>query len=155
MSNEILTKKTLTLRVQYLDAIIKDVAYDNCYNSILDFFKVTSYLHDRRSQIDSLPLKGWKFLGHVSRSRKKAEEKKNLFIQTLNRAGRDSKYNHSHFGEEVTKEDIFFGNACGVVNGRISKFESSSKSQIQEVVRPQIIKFVESFKDQFSLDWLR
>lgn len=150
-----MNKESLNLRVQYLNAIINDVKQQNCYNSILDFFKITSYLHDREDEIACLPLKGWQILGYKSASRKKAEKSRNLFIDALNKAGRDSQYNHSHFGEEVTKDHIFFGNACGVCKGRISRFETSSRSDIQEVVRPQIIEFIESFKDQFSLDWLR
>jgi len=142
-------------KVHYLDAIIDQVEYENCYNSILDFFKLTSDLQDRRLEIYYLPLKGFQFLGMTSRSRKKAEKQRDLFIQTLDRAGRNTTYNRTQPGENVTKDKIFFGNACGVCNGRISKFESSTKNEIHEVVKPQIIKFVESFKGQFALDWLR
>jgi len=148
-------KSDLKLRVQYLNAIIDNVEYDNCYNNIVDFFKLTSYLQDRKSEILTLSLKGWELLSYASRSRKKAEKQRDSFIDTLDRAGRGTKYNKTKSGEEITKEKIFFGNACGVCNGRISKFESSDNSEIQGVVRPQIIRFVRSFKGRFSLDWLR
>jgi len=148
-------KRNLVLEVTYLNAIIGKIKCSNCYDIVLPFFKTTTYLQDHEKEITQLPLKGFQIFGYKSRSRKNAEAQRESFIKNIRLAGRDNKHNHSMPGGIVTKDNIEFGNACGVVPGRVSRFETSPRKEIQEVVRPQIVEFVSSFKDSFSLSWLR
>lgn len=150
-----ITKSGLCVRIQYLNAIINSVNYEDCYQKVVAFFNVTSYLEDRQEEIKKLPLKGFKIFDFKSGTRKCAEAQRELFIERLKRAGRQNNHNCSMPGELANKDNIFFGNIDGICTGKVSKFETSQKSEIQEVVRPQIMKFISSFKGYFSLDWLR
>ena len=154
---EKITKQSLISLVKDLNGIIRDTRYENCYTRVVQFFNLTSKLDDRWIEISELPLKGWKFWGFKSKDRKQAEADRAFFFKEVKKAGRcPYGINRTKRGEEVTKDNVYFGDIHGIWTDTVAKFEALENPSIQEVIRWQIVEFVQSYMSSFNnLDWLK
>jgi len=153
---EKLTKQSLISLVNDLNGIIRSCEYENCYNKVIQFFNLTSKLDDRLHEVYDIPLRGWEFWGIKSKDRKRAETDRAFFTKEVHKAGRDScGINRTNPGEEVTKNDVFFGDIFGIWTGSVAKFEACKEPFVQEKIRQQIVNFIQSYKNSFKVDWLK
>ena len=153
---EKLTKQSLISLVDDLNGIIRSCEYKNCYDKVIQFFNLISKLDDRWAEVREIPLKGWKFWGIKSKGRKQAEADRAFFFKEVRKAGRDPYgINRTKPGEEVTKDNVFFGDIYGIWTGPVAKFEACEETFVQEKVRQQIVLFVQSYKKSFNVDWLK
>lgn len=142
-------------QVYELNRIIRNANVATCYDTIVEFFALTSKIQDDGVYLQ-LPLKGWSFLGFKSPKRKKAEEKLYKFCVSLERGGRNQYgHNRTSRGEAVTKNNVFFGDINGICTNTVAAFQKSEDPHVQQEIRTQITHFVESYKGCFSLDWVR
>ncbi len=156
MENLAITKQSLISLVRDLNGIINNINYENCYDRVIQFFNLTSKLDDRWIEISQLPLKGWKFWSFKSKDRKQAEADRAFFFKEVKKAGRcPHGINRTERGEEVTKDNVYFGDIFGIFTRTVATFEAFEGSFVQEKIRQQIVSFVQSYKDSFKLDWLR
>lgn len=141
-------------KVNKLNSVIIGTNVANCYDKALEFFSITSDLHDNLLEIESFPLNGWEFLGIKSKKRKIAETARSKFAQNVIRAGRSTVGpNRTSRGEEVTKYNLFFGNSDdGAIP--IKLLEKDIDPHLQQSIRIQISNFIESFEGKFDISWL-
>jgi len=174
-----LTKEAFISTVRDLNGIIRSCEYENCYNKVVQFFNITSVLHDHlgdiydfplsKPPVSKRPLKGVNFFGIKSRARKQAEAerqeqaearkrveaKRDRFIAEVTKAGRNPYgINRTKSGEQVTEHNVYFGNIFGLWTGTVAKFEACEDTYVQEKIRQQIVEFVQSYESSFQLDWL-
>lgn len=161
------SKNELLARVMSLNSIIECINTKNCYDEVVKFFQITSELHDHSEEIWNLlpSLKGIKFCGWRSAERELSEDNRSVaeiglrqFLHEIQEAGRDPfGHNRTEPGQEVTKDNVFFGNVWGIGTFPIKTFESDCKDDafIQTHIRYQITRFVQSYKDSFDANWLR
>ena len=163
---KIITKNELVAHVMNLNSIIRFINEENCYNNVVEFFKITSDLQDRSEEIRELlpSVEGTKFCCWKSAKRKhseairlNAENGLNTFMSEINKAGRDLYgHNRTQPGKIVTKDNLYFGDIAGIHTFTIRRFENEFKDEedVQKVIRNQIVCFVRSYKDSFKTDWL-
>lgn len=162
---EKLSKNELVAQVKNLNVIIEHINTENCYDEIVKFFTITSVIQDRTQEIkEFLPtVKGIKFCGWRSTQRKKSEARRfeaekscKNFIYEINKAGRSLYgYNRTKPGEDVTKDNIFFGNIEGIITLSVKELEKQpNDAYVQKHIRNQITEFVKSYKNSFNTDWL-
>ena len=163
---KLFSKNQLVAEVMKLNQIINHINEENCYDKVVEFFTITSYLQDHAREIEEfLPtVRGFNFCGIKSSYRKECEFKRakaklglNVFMSELNKAGRD-KYGHNRTesGEAVSKDNIFFGDIAEIWTFCIADFENKCKNDayVQENIRAQITGFVKSYEGSFNLDWV-
>ena len=68
------SKQEVITKVEELKLVIKRTSLQNCYDKAVEFFVITSYLHDNLEEIKTLPLKGWRVFGLKSHQRQIAEQ---------------------------------------------------------------------------------
>ena len=155
-----LEKWSLIELVKSLNAIIDSINEGNCYDKVVEFFAITAYLQDNSSEIKELipPVKGFKFLG-IKGARLRRSENRNtggtMFLSQINGAGRNvyfRHYNHTNYGENVTKKNVFFEADCGWVTIKFCESERAQDEDLQKHIREQIVRFVKSFS--FDVTWL-
>ena len=152
MDNAI-TKSDVKGIVRTLKRIVESSSTSNCYDKIVEFFKWTSILYDHREEIESLPIRGHKFLHVKSDTRIDSEDKREKFFCELEKIGRNLHgHNRTRPGEDVTKEKIFFGD-CSFSIARCETFEHDK--DLQNKVRNEIIVFLWLNKDSLKADWLK
>ncbi|MBQ5945411.1 hypothetical protein IJL65_03295 [bacterium] len=151
------SKEGIITLVRELNAIIREINYNNCYDYVVEFFKRTSLFDDYWAEIKDLPLKGTKVFGIKSKARKKAEADCAFFFKEVHKAGRDlCGHNRTNPGEEVTKENVYFGDVWGLHTHTIAQFERAKDDpNVREAIPRQIVDFVQSYKNSFKVDWLR
>lgn len=161
-----LTKRELLSHVIKLHVIIELINTENCYDKIVKFFQITSELQDRSEEIMKLlpPIEGINFCGWKSAKRKQSENsrmrariKLDGLLREINKAGRDSfGHNRTKPGEDVTKDNIYFGDVWGIGTFSIRTFEEECKKDtfVQTHIRNQITRFVKSYEDIFNANWL-
>jgi len=118
----------------------------NAYEKVIEFFQVVKSIAEK-GFYDLLPLKGWKICGIMSRSRKRAESTKKLFVESIQKV-QSSKHNRD--AVDISSDTIFFGTPMR----SIIECENEIDSNFQEETRTEILNFVESFKGKFPLDWI-
>lgn len=161
-----LSKNELIAEVMNLNATIEFINEGNCYDQVISFFRITSYLQDHSKEILNLlpQIEGHKLCGIKSHRRrlseiKRAQAKKELkkFLKEINKAGRNlNGHNRTKPGEKVTKDNVYFGDISGSWLFPISKFENECKKNefVQNRIRKQITSFVKSYKNIFNTEWL-
>lgn len=167
-------KNELVAHVMNLNSIIRFIDEENCYEKVIEFFRITSDLQDQSEKFRELlpPIEGFEFHGWKSAKRKRSEINRmkveaglDEFLIEINRAGRNGHgsfghrcgHNRTDPGETVTKNNIYFGDTadedCSVIGSLpISRLEGESNSTIQKCIRKHITDFVKSFS--FNTDWL-
>ena len=163
---KLFSKNQFVAEVKNLNQIINHINEENCYDKVVEFFTITSYLQDHAREIEEfLPtVRGFKFCGIKSSYRKECELKRakaklglNVFMRELNKAGRvKDGHNRTERGETVSKDNVWFGNVAGIWSFTVAEFENKSKNDayVQENIRAQITEFVKSYEGSFNLDWL-
>lgn len=163
---KLFTKNEFVTEVMNLNQIINHINKENCYDKVVEFFTITSYLQDHAREIEELlpPIRGFKFCGIKSSYRKECEFKRSkaelglkVFLNELNKAGRDMYgHNRTEHGEPVSKNNIYFGDTAGIWTFPVVKFEEECKNDtyVQENIRNQITNFVRSYKGSFDIDWV-
>lgn len=149
-------KEQFISEVQHLNRVIDEISEENCYNKIVEFFRVSSYLNDYYEEILELPLKD------VSKSDKNSEHYLELelarkrFLGELSSAGRCLYgHNRTHPGERVTKDKLFFGNTDGYPWFPVNIAERmGGHAEFQATIRRQMTGFVNNFKNCFKTDWV-
>ena len=163
---KMITKEQIIAGVQNLNAVIATANLDNCYEKILQFFRITSTLQDHSGEFERFlpPIEGIKFCGWRSTQRKKSETKRaqaekalQRFISEISKSGRNLYgYNRTKPGENVTKDKIFFGNTGGIITLTVEEFEKCPNDvYVQEHIRNQIVDFMKSYKASFNTEWLQ
>lgn len=171
-----LTKNDLVAHIMNLNSIIRFIDEKNCYDKVVEFFQITSELQDCSEQIKKLlpPLDGFEFHGLKSAKRKRSEINRkrveaglNEFLIEINKAGRNGHgrfgrrcgHNRTNPGENVTKNNIYFGDMtdgdCSFM-GFISIYraERTNDDVLQNLFRKHIVDFVKNFTGKFNIDWL-
>lgn len=163
---KLFTKNEFVTEVMNLNQIINHINEENCYDKIVEFFTITSYLQDHAGEIEELllpPVRGFKFCGFKSSYRKETEFKRakakvglNKFLSELRKSGRDLYgHNRTKHGEAVSKDNIYFGDIAGINTLTVAKFERvKNDAYVQENIRAQITRFVKSYQNSFNLDWV-
>lgn len=118
----------------------------NCYEKVVDFFRLVRSIADKKVY-ETLPLKGWKFLGIKSKSRRCAEEAKKLFVDSIHEVLSSEHYPRI---EVISGAVLFFGEPIFSV----SECKNVIDPKFQEKTRLEITEFVESFDGKFPLDWI-
>lgn len=150
---ERLTKSEIVCIINELGRIVENSSTNNCYDAIVDFFKRTSFLYDHREEIESLPIRGHKFLHVKNSTRIDAEDKREKFFCELEKLGRNLHgHNRTRRGEEVTKEKIFFGDYAFSI-ARCETF--THDKNLQTRIRNEIITFLWFSKSSLKTDWLK
>ena len=88
----------------------------------------------------------------------RAEIKLDGLLREINKAGRDSfGHNRTKPGEDVTKDNVYFGDVWGIGTFSVRTFEEEYKKDtfVQTHIRKQITRFVKSYEDIFNANWLR
>ena len=143
-------------KVRSLNLIIREISYENAYQKVVEFFRITSSIQDRMEDVYKFPLRGWSFLGIKSRERKQAEIARSVFMSQITSAGRSkSGPNRTERGEAITKFDVYFGGIYEIPQLAIADLEAIKAPGVQEKVRAQIEGFVVGYKHWFNTDWLR
>lgn len=119
----------------------------NAYEKVIEFFQVVKSIAEK-GFYDLLPLKGWEICGIMSRSRKRAESTKKLFVESIQKV---LLAKHNHDAVDISSDTIFFGTPMR----SIRECKKQIDSDFQERTRTEILDFVESFKGKFPLDWIR
>lgn len=162
---KLFSKNEFVTDVMNLNQIIDHINEENCYDKVVEFFTITSYLQDHAREIEELlpPVRGFKFCGIKSFYRKECEFKRakaelglKVFMQELNKAGRDMHgHNRTENGEEVSKDNLYFGDVAGIWTFTVAEFERvKNDTYVQENIRNQITNFVRSYKGSFDVDWV-
>ena len=155
---ETFSKDQFITKVQKLNSVIDSINTENCYDKVVEFFDITSYLQDHSEEIKALPLRGTRILFLKTFRRARSEISLEIFMNRLKVAGRCSYgHNRTEPGEPITKANIYFGNVWGICTYPIKRFEYVFKDSkfVQEHIRNQITEFVKSYKDKFNTDWVR
>ena len=151
-----ITKENLITKVEELKLVIKRTSLQNCYDKAVEFFVITSYLHDNLEEIKTLPLKGWRVFGLKSHQRQIAEQQRKKFLTSIVKAGRNLYGNNRTLrGEIISKDVIYFGNINGMNTLPISTFETKQDPELQMTIRGQVAQFIQSYWLDFEIDWLR
>lgn len=162
---KVFSKNEFVTDVMNLNQIINHINEENCYDKVVEFFTITSYLQDHASEIEELlpPVRGFKFCGIKSSYRKECEFKRakaelglKVFLSELKKAGRDLYgHNRTKHGEKITKNNLYFGDVAGIFTLTVAKFEECKNDlYVQENIRNQITNFVRSYKGSFDVDWV-
>lgn len=162
---KLFSKNQFVAEVMNLNQIINHINEENCYDKVVEFFTITSYLQDHAREIEELlpPVRGFNFCGIKSLYRKECEFKRNkaelglkVFMSELNKAGRDMYgHNRTERGETVSKDNIYFGDVAGIWTFTVAKFENlKNDAYVQENIRAQITGFVKSYEGSFNVDWV-
>ena len=151
--------------IMNLNAVIDHITTENCYDKVIEFFRITSELQDHAKDLEALlpPITGRKFLKWKSSKRKQSEERRakaeelfENFRLEISKTGRNLYgYNRTNPGEYVTKDKVFFGNVWGINTLSVEELEKCpDDAYIQIRVRAQIIRFVKNYEHRFKIDWL-
>ena len=162
---EKLSKNELVAQVKNLNVIIEHINTENCYDEIVKFFTITSVIQDRTQEIKEFlpPIEGIKFWMWKGNRRKRSEAKRaqaekalQRFISEISKSGRSLYgYNRTKPGEDITKDNIFFGNIEGINTLSVKELEKHpNDAYVQKHIRNQITEFVKSYKNSFNTDWL-
>ena len=156
MKNQ-LSKGELVAKVRDLNTIINSISKNNCYDKVIEFFRITSELGDRTPEICKLPRKGVQLFGTKSSKRVSADKHLSHFLSSLRSAGRDEYgVNRTSPGETITKDKIFFGNIEGLNTLSVTACESIVDDRyLQNAIRGQICRFVRSYRDHFDINWVK
>ena len=160
-----LNRNEVVAIIMNLNSVIDHITPENCYDKVIEFFKLTSKLQDSRKELEKLlpAIEGRKFYKWKSSQRKQSEEKRaeaemqfESFMYEISKAGRNPYgYNRTETGETVTKDKVFFGNIWGIITLSVEELEKCpNDTYVQERVRNQITGFVRTYKNQFKTDWL-
>lgn len=162
--------KNLKETVIVLNQIIQTINEENCFEKVVAFFENTSYLHDHIDEIRMVPLKGretrtlWGKVKHSItgkkgepyRSPEEAEslKKQTFFIEQVCKGGRcEYGRNRTKKDEKVTPDNVYFGDICGLYTLTVRKWSETKDKDAQGIVADQIVRFVKSYKESFSIDW--
>jgi len=139
--------------------LIDETNNSNVYDNIITFFQLTSELHDKLEEIQEIPIKQkdpsiWMRLFN----RKKAKQidgklgelgrQKLGLCQTISNCGRSSYgYNRTNVGEQITKNNVYFGGIFGLNTLPVVKWEECREPK----VAIQMTSFMKSHKAGFEL----
>lgn len=158
-------KEELKEKCSAIVDLIEQTDITNVYNNIVPFFQATAELYDRRSEIDSLPLKQkspsiWMRLFSKEQAWKIDEEigelwrQKIALIQTIKNCGRNMEWNNrTKKGEQVTKDNVYFGGFNKLATLPVSKWEEFKigTPRTYELIARQMLEFMQHKKDGFKL----
>lgn len=157
-------KEELKEKCSAIVDLIEQTDITNVYNNIVPFFQMASELYDRRSEIDSLPLKQkspsiWMRLFSKEQARKIDEEigelwrQKIALIQTIKNCGRDMNWNNrTKKGDPITKDNVFFGGIQNLGELSVAKWEEYKTScpRTYEIIAHQMVDFMQNRKSGFT-----
>lgn len=119
----------------------------NCYQKVVEFFCVVQSIAIKRVYM-ALPLKGWKVWKLKSNARRRAENAKKIFEESIFKVMSSP---HNCAETEISADNLFFG----VPMRSITECKSVIDPRFQTETRLEIVRFVESFNEKFPLDWIR
>ena len=119
----------------------------DCYKKVVDFFCLAQSIAIKKVYM-TLPLKGWEVWKFKSAARKRAEKAKKLFEDSLYEVMSST---HDRAETLISSDNLFFGNPMR----SITECKGVLDPKFQTETRLEIVKFVESFKGKFPLDWIR
>ena len=155
----------LVAEVMNLNQIINHINEKNCYEEVVKFYQITSYLQDHAREIEELlpTVRGFKFCGIKSNRRKESEARRDLakvFISKINSVGRDGHGTASHRGrnrtdpgEKVCADDLWFECAEMLGSMSVARAKRCSDENVQKFMRKVITNFVKS-QGKFEINWL-
>lgn len=119
----------------------------NCYEKVVEFFCMVQSIAIKGVYM-ALPLRGWELWKFKSAARKRAEKSKKIFEESIFRVMSSA---HNHAETLISADDLFFG----VPMTSITACKGVLDPRFQTETRTEIVRFVESFKGRFPLDWIR
>ena len=166
-----ITKNEVVAVVKNLNMVIDFITPENCYDKVIEFFTITSYLQDHAKELEALlpPIEGFKFCWIKSPWRRKSEARRaraeaalRVFIKEINKVGRDGRNsqgcNRTDQGEAISSNDLYFGEDSEY--GRISPPMSVAGAKecgdkdVERIMRRIIYHFVKSCQSLFDTRWI-
>lgn len=159
-----MTKAELEQACSKIVNLIENTNITNVYDNIVPFFQASAQLFDRRHEIDAIPLKQkgpsvWMRLFSKEQARKLDEAVGKLWrqklglTQTIKNCGRNLSWNNrTKKGEEVTKENIYFGGIQNLGELSVAKWEEYKTScpRTYEIIANQMVDFMQRKKEGFK-----
>lgn len=157
-------KEELKEKCSAIVDLIEQTDITNVYNNIVAFFQMASELYDRRSEIDSIPLKEkaasiWMRLFSKEQAQKIDEKVGDLWrqklglLQTIKNCGRNMNWNNrTQKGEKVTKDNVYFGGFDRLATLPVSKWEEFKigTPRTYELIARQMLEFMQNRKAGFT-----
>ena len=122
----------------------------NCYEKVVEFFCMVQSIAIKGVYL-ALPLRGWEVWKFKSAARKRAEKSKKIFEESIFRVMSSS---HNCAQAEISANNIYFGNPMQSIAEWKLENENKPNPKFQNETRTEIVRFVESFKGRFPLDWI-
>ena len=158
-------KNELKEKCMAISTLIEQTNKNNVFNNVIEFFQLTSELHDRLGEIQAIPLKQkdpsvWMWLFKRKKAKKIDEELGDLgrqklgLCQTISNCGRTKHWNNrSKEGEQITKHNIFFGGISGLNTLPIAEWEAckTTEPEVYETIANQMNDFIHSHQKGFML----
>lgn len=148
-----MNKNEVIKKVEELNAIINSTTYKNSLDMLVEFFKITSVLHDELKNIKTMRTKK-KYLFF---SDSEIEIEKSIFCRNIVRAGRNlSGFNRTSPGEEVSSDHIFLGGIHVLLPLTVSKAKNLEETDPKSYhyLLSQAYDMILSYKGIFSTNFL-
>lgn len=154
-----MTKEALLDCLRQLNGVVETTTKENSLDKIVDFYSITSHLHDHLDGIRRLKVRKRYFIF----TDPKAREELDVFCKEIVWAGRDCcGFNRTQKRERVTKNNIYLGNISGILTRTIRDFEISMQLNpsdehtqfVYEKISEQAYDFIKSYHNYFRVDFL-
>lgn len=150
-----MNKQQLEDLVKKINHIIDATREEDSLLFIVEFFKVTSILHDNIDEIHRMRVRQKTWLLPYTQD-PEAKKRRSNFCETIVKAGRsDHGWNRTRKGDAVTSDKVFLGNIFGINTKTVSYFESikHTDKELYNIVCKQSYDFIKSYKGLFSTDF--